>query len=128
NGTLYQPQLVLKIQAPEGAPSFEFAPIAAGQLPINAEQLAALQEGMHNVTQDPIGTARNRFRGLRIPVAGKTGTAENGIPGALDPHAWFTGYSFAHREDKPDIAIAVWVGNSGQGSDVAAPIFRRILE
>ncbi|MEP7358237.1 MAG: penicillin-binding transpeptidase domain-containing protein, partial [Anaerolineales bacterium] len=115
NGTLYQPQLVLKLQAPDSAPSFEFAPIAAGQLPINAEQLAALQEGMHNVTQDPIGTARNRFRGLRIPVAGKTGTAENGIPGALDPHAWFTGYSFAHRADKPDIAIAVWVGNSGQG-------------
>ena len=128
NGTLDQPQLVLKIQAPDAAPSFEFAPIEAGTLPITAEQLAALQEGMHNVTQDPIGTARNRFRGLRIPVAGKTGTAENGLPGQLDPHAWFTGYTFAHRADKPDIAIAVWVGNSGQGSDVAAPIFRRILE
>jgi penicillin-binding protein 2 len=128
NGTLNQPQLVLKIQAPESAPSYEFAPITAGQLPISAEQLAALQEGMHNVTQDPIGTARSRFRGLRIPVAGKTGTAEVGIPGALDPHAWFTGYTFAGQEGKPDIAIAVWVGNSGQGSDVAAPIFRRIVE
>jgi penicillin-binding protein 2 len=127
-GTLYQPQLVLKIEEAGSAPSYQFAPITAGQLPINADQLAALQEGMYNVTQPPIGTARNRFRTLRIPVAGKTGTAENGIPGQLDPHAWFTGYTFAHKEGKPDIAIAVWVGNSGQGSDVAAPIFRRIVE
>ncbi len=127
-GTLNQPQLVLKIQAPDSPPSFEFAPITAGQLPITADQLAALHEGLYNVTQNPIGTARNRFRSLRIPVAGKTGTAENGIPGQFEPHSWFAGYTFAHLEDKPDIAIAVWVGNSGQGSDVAAPIFRRIVE
>jgi cell division protein FtsI/penicillin-binding protein 2 len=80
---------------------------------------------MYNVTREPIGTARNRFRGLRIPVAGKTGTAETA---AADPDAWFAGYTFANRPDRPDIAVAVWVSNRGQGSDVAAPIFRRIIE
>ena len=125
NGTLAQPQLVLKVQPPGGPPSYQFQPIFTGQLPLKPDQLAALQDGLHNVTQDPIGTARNRFRGLRIPVAGKTGTAETGQP---DPHAWFAGYTFAHQADKPDIAIAVWVSNVGEGADVAAPIFRRILE
>ncbi len=127
-GTLMQPQLVRRVAPPEGEPSFQFRPSVAGQLPLNQEQLTALQTAMHNVTQEPLGTARNRFRGLRIPVAGKTGTAETGIPGVEDPHAWFAGYTFAGRPDKPDIAIAVWVSNRGQGSDIAAPIFRRILE
>jgi penicillin-binding protein 2 len=125
NGVQAQPQLVLQVAPPGGQPSYQFQPIFTGQLPLKPDQLAALQEGLHNVTQDPIGTARSRFRGLKIPVAGKTGTAETGQP---DPHAWFAGYTFAHRADKPDIAIAVWVSNIGEGADVAAPIFRRILE
>ncbi|MCC6189602.1 MAG: hypothetical protein IT318_11250 [Anaerolineales bacterium] len=124
-GQLLQPQLVLKIQPPDGEPTFELAPIAAGTLPLSAEQMAALQQAMHNVTQPPIGTARNRFRGFRIPIYGKTGTAETAVP---DPDAWFAGYTFAQSADRPDIAIAVWVSSQGQGSDIAAPIFRRIVE
>lgn len=124
-GTLMQPQLVSRIQAPEGPVTYEFRPKVAGQLPLTEEQLAALQEAMHNVTREPIGTARNRFRSFSIPIAGKTGTAETGVP---DPDAWFAGYTFANRPDRPDIAVAVWVSNRGQGSDVAAPIFRRVIE
>jgi penicillin-binding protein 2 len=129
-GTLLQPQLVLRAQpTDEGAPTFEFQPVAVGELPLDADQLTALQDSMHNVTQPPLGTARNRFAGLRIPVAGKTGTAEDpGLFGTRDPNAWFAGYTFAARADRPDIAIAVMVENVGQGSDFAAPIFRRIVE
>jgi len=125
NGTLYQPQLVLKIQPADGAPTFAMQPVAAGTLPITPEQLAALQLAMHNVTQEPVGTARNRFRAFRIPIYGKTGTAETA---QAEPHAWFVGYTFDQRADQPDIAIAVWVSNIGQGSDIAAPIFRRVVE
>jgi penicillin-binding protein 2 len=128
-GTLYKPQLVLTVRPPAGEPTFELKPLAVGKLPLSAEQLAALQEAMHNVTLGPIGTARNRFRGLKIPVAGKTGTAEDpGTFGVQEPDAWFAGYTFANQPDKPDIAIAVVVSNQGQGSDYAAPIFRRIVE
>ena len=77
------------------------------------------------MTQEPVGTARNRFRAFRIPIYGKTGTAETALP---EPHAWFVGYTFAQRDDLPDIALAVWVSNIGQGSDIAAPIFRRVVE
>jgi penicillin-binding protein 2 len=130
-GALLQPYLVQKVQAADATPSHTFTRTVVGQLPLDATQLAALQAAMHNVTQPPIGTARNRFRSLPswLKVAGKTGTAEDpGVLGIQEPHAWFVGYTFANRPDKPDIAIAVWVGNRGQGSDYAAPIFRRILE
>jgi len=126
-GTLYQPQLVLKVGLENGAPTFEMQPIKVGQLPLTAEQVAAIQEGMYNVMRPPIGTARNRFRNLPtwLKVAGKTGTAEVGIN---EPDAWFAGYTFANRPGKADIAIAVLVRNQGQGSAFAAPIFRRVLE
>ena len=135
-GTLHQPQLALRVQPSEGGgtPSFEFQPIPAGQLPLKPEQLAALQEAMFDVTRDCqgcIGTARNRFRGLPrwLKIAGKTGTAEDpGTFGLNEPDAWFAGYTYDTRSEKPDIAIAVVVQNQGQGSAFAAPIFRRIVE
>ncbi len=131
-GTLYQPQLVLSVQAQDGTSAFTFKPVATGQLPVTSDQLAAIQQGLRDVTRDCvgcIGTARDRFRGLAVAVAGKTGTAEDpGFYGTQDPDAWFAGYTLANRKDKPDIAIAVVVNNQGQGSAFAAPIFRRIVE
>ena len=128
-GTLYQPQLVQSVAGADGLPSFTFAPIEVGTLPLSEDQLAAIQTGMKNVTQEPIGTARNRFRNFPIPVAGKTGTAEDpGVSGIQEPDAWFTGFTYANRSDRPDIAFAVVVQNQGQGSDFAAPIARRIIE
>ena len=46
------------------------------------------------MVSDPRGTANFRLRGLQIPVAGKTGTAESG---SGDPHAWFAGYTWQAR-------------------------------
>ena len=129
-GALLEPQFVQAIQpADGGAPSYVFQPVISSTLPLSTTQLAAIQAGMLNVVQEPLGTARNRFRGFPICVAGKTGTAEDpGLFGEQDPDAWFMGYTCAGRADRPDIAVAVVVQNRGQGSDYAAPIFRRVLE
>ena len=126
-GVLYRPQLVRHIAPPGGAPTYQFEPVVNGRLPVSAEQLALIQEGLRAVTTLPGGTARFVFPNFEIPVAGKTGTAEDPASGG-GPHAWFAGYTEADRADKPDIVVVVLVENIGEGSEFAAPIFRRIVE
>jgi cell division protein FtsI/penicillin-binding protein 2 len=125
-GTLYRPQLVEKIEPVEGEPTNVFTPEVRGTLPIQPFRMEVIQQAMINVVRDSRGTANFRLRGLSIPVAGKTGTAESG---SGDPHAWFAGYTMAGESSgKPDIAIAVILENQGEGSDWAAPVFQRIVE
>ena len=126
-GTLYRPQVVERIAPPDGDATFTFKPEVRGKLPIKPETLQAIQEAMRGVivSTKPRGTAVEVFSGLDIKVAGKTGTATSGV--GL-PHAWFAGYTFEDRKDRPDIAIAVILENAGEGSAYAAPVFRRIVE
>ena len=124
-GKLYKPFLIERIQSAEGDVSYQGEPEVAGTLPLTPETLATLQQAMTQVIRADRGTARRAFLGLNLELAGKTGTAESGIE---DPHAWFAGYTNEGREDKPDIAVAVLVENQGEGSDWAAPIFRRVVE
>ncbi|MFQ5408592.1 MAG: penicillin-binding transpeptidase domain-containing protein [Anaerolineales bacterium] len=124
-GDLYRPQLIESIAGPGEAPVYEFAPEVTGKLPVSPETLAVIQQGLWEVVNARTGTARGSFLGLDVPIYGKTGTAQD-PPRA--PHAWFVGYTQAARDDRPDIAIAVVLENRGEGSQWAAPIFRRVVE
>ena len=125
-GTLYRPQLVDKIQPVTGASISIFKPEAQATLPLSPERLKFIQDAMISVVENPLGTANFRLRGLSIPVAGKTGTAESGD---VKSHAWFAGYTRASENTGlPDIAIAVVLEYAGEGSDWAAPVFKRMVE
>jgi penicillin-binding protein 2 len=124
-GTLYRPQMIERVENVAGDTTFEFTPVVNGELPISANTLTAVREGMLLVTQNTRGTAYNTFVNRNIKVWGKTGTAQN--PGG-DPHAWFIGYTDEQDENRPDIAAVVLVENIGDGSEFAAPIFRRLME
>ncbi|MFW6115452.1 MAG: penicillin-binding protein 2 [Chloroflexota bacterium] len=124
-GTLYRPFIVQRIEGNEQHDEEVTERQAVRTLPVSAEHLAALQEGLLGVTSSTtIGTASHRFSGLEIPVAGKTGTAEAGAAGTA-PHSWFAAYAPA---DNPEIALAVMVENAGEGSTVAAPLARQVIE
>jgi penicillin-binding protein 2 len=123
-GTLYRPQIIEKTTDANGVETIVFKPESRGVLPMHAETLTALRTAMLAVVREKRGTAYSRFYNLRTPVYGKTGTAQtNG-----KSHAWFAGYTDANNPDLPDIAIAVIAENAGEGSQVAAPIFKRIVE
>lgn len=132
-GTIYQPKLIDRIAAGGGAPEESWPVVENGRLPLSDENIAVINESLWNVANGPWGTATDRFEGLPLQVAGKTGTAE--AP-PNNSHAWFAGYAPAAPFTKPDgtaverpeIAIAVIMENAGEGSVVSAPIFRRIVE
>lgn len=57
-----------------------------------------------------------------VTVGCKTGTAQTGSNS--DPHAWFVLFA---PSDNPEIILTVLVENGGEGSKVAGPIAREIL-
>jgi penicillin-binding protein 2 len=132
-GTLYRPAIIDRIGAGGGAPEEPWPSEAQAELPLTDENLLSIQQALRDVASSYIGTATHRFRGLWVPVAGKTGTAETVIG---EPHSWFIGYGPAEpltlfngrTIEEPEIAVVVMIENSGEGSQVAAPVFRRVVE
>ncbi len=134
-GRLYRPQLIHHIVDAEGNLIREYQPELIRELPLSPEVIATVQTGLEMAVSE--GTAwRTRLPNVRI--AGKTGSAEYcdnlaikaGLcpvaPGqTLPTHAWFVGYAPA---EAPELAIAVWVYNGGEGSSVAVPIAKQVFE
>ena len=87
-----------------------------------------IRDAMVSVVENRRGTAQfvlGAYSRNSYSMAGKTGTAESG---SGEPHAWFTGFTRENRQDQPDIAIVVIAENSGEGSEIAAPIFRGMVQ
>ncbi len=123
-GTLYIPNLIEKIAPPDGDPTYIFSPKARGTLAVSPENLNIVQAAMRSVVANKRGTAYYVLANLSVVVSGKTGTAQNSNE---MPHAWFAGYSDAKDSKHPDIAVVIIAENSGEGADIAAPIFRRAM-
>ena len=125
-GTLWQPHLVREVGLLGETRQMAYEPEGT---PINVRMdvIDTIRSGLCAVTTDPTGTAEFVFHNSElqtIGVCGKTGTAQTGGP-TTPSHAWFA--SWAPR-DNPEVAVIVMVETSGEGSGVAAPIARDVLE
>jgi penicillin-binding protein 2 len=123
-GTLYRPQLALRVQKPDGTIVRQFEGERIGRVRIRPSQAAAITNALRGVVQGG-GTAAGAFAGwdhFAYPVAGKTGTSE--VHGK-QPHSWFAAFAPA---DDPEFVVVAVVEEGGHGSQVAAPIVRRVLE
>ncbi len=133
-GTLYKPQIVLRVESPTGEVIETFEPVKRGKVQASPEHLAIMQDALRGVCNEPGGTAYyRRPRGVSFQVAGKTGTAQvvkqgddrgRDLPYDFRDHAWFAAY--APAED-PRIAVAVVNEHGGHGSSGAAPLAMELI-
>ena len=120
NGTLFKPRVVKSIMAKDGRIIKNIEPEVLSKNFVQSESLAIVRKAMHETVVS--GSARS-LANLPGGAGGKTGTAQTGV--GNNTHAWFT--VFAPYEN-PKIALAVLVENGGEGSSMAVPIAREVLE
>ena len=118
-GALRPPYLVSRVRDRGGDTVREGRPGPAAQV-TTPDVAAAVSAMMRSVVREGTGTAA-ALAGLE--VAGKTGTAESGVPGRNQ--AWFIGFAPAND---PVVAVAVLVEDtSGTGGREAAPIAAKVM-
>ncbi len=134
-GTRYKPYIVEKIISHDGKSILENKPTIVEKIEIAQENLDAIRTGMFKVTNEIGGTGWSSFINTKVPISGKTGTAEAGkyrpdpinnpkFYAKYNDHAWFIAFA---PFDKAEIAVAAVVFQGGYGSG-SAPITREILE
>jgi peptidoglycan glycosyltransferase len=125
-GTLMKPYLVQQVTASDLSTVQTTAQSALSQ-PISSAVAGDLGQMMRAVVQDPDGTAYqfNSAATDGIVIAGKTGTAQNGVNNSNLNDAVFTSYApYAN----PDIAVGVISQGGGYGASAAAPIAVKVIE
>lgn len=139
-GTVYRPHVLKEVVAADGRVVQRVAPEALRTLDVDPAHLRLLRESARRVVT--VGHAW--MPGLKIPIAGKTGTAEFGQGDRLDAvgrrvlayHNWFV--SWLPKQDTPDptaeIAMVIFAYNTSAGcradfcANPAISISQRVLE
>jgi penicillin-binding protein 2 len=138
-GTLYQPQIIQRIETADGIEVNDIQPVVTGSLAISPETMRIVKRGLWEAVNTIKGTARG-IKMKQYPISGKTGTAqligrkdlepgeteaEQEISDQYKPHAWFVAYA---PSEEPRIAVAVIVEHGEHGSTAAAPIAKELIK
>ena len=126
NGELLQPHVVKELRDADGKVVRRYDKVVQRRLAVSEENLQVIREGMRQVVAD--GTAP-QAQVPGVEVAGKTGTAEFGIPQGDGPrqvsktHGWFIGFAPVKQ---PKIAVVVFY-ERGNGALNSAPTAGKIM-
>lgn len=119
SGKLTKPYLVSKIGS-EDEKLAEITPKVLGENLAKSSNLNIVRAGMKDACK--LGGTGAPFFNVPYDVGCKTGTAEKELG---NPHAWFTVYA---PFEKAQIALTVLVEDGGEGSSVAAPVAKEIID
>jgi penicillin-binding protein A len=126
NGTLMKPYLIQQVTASDLATVYSASPTKLSQ-PVSPAVANNVKQMMIDVVQQPEGTGSqynaNNEGGLEI--AGKTGTAQNGVNASGLDDAVFTAFAPANN---PKIAVGVMIEGGGYGAAAAAPIAVSVIK
>ena len=109
----------MKAACEVGGTGYPFFDFSVNQ-PISSAQL---KKDIENGLRDQYEATSSAMIRRKISVGCKTGTAES-HGDERNPHSWFTVFA---PFDNPEIVVTVLVEEGGQGSDVAAPIAKKVL-
>jgi penicillin-binding protein 2 len=121
-GKVLAPRIGHRIEDAGGRALQELQAPAERRLKIKPEFRQAILEGLRGAASAQGGTSSSVFKGFPIPVAGKTGTAEEGA-GRAD-QSWYVALA---PYPSPKYVVAVTDEAGGFGAETAAPMARRIL-
>ncbi|MDB5928071.1 MAG: peptidoglycan glycosyltransferase [Betaproteobacteria bacterium] len=134
NGVMFRPHIVNYVEEVHTRQRSLIEPKPIRDLNLKPEHVAVIKNAMVGVNRE--GTSARAFAGAPYTNAGKTGTAqvvglkgekyvESRVAERFRDHALFIAYAPA---DRPTIALAVIVENSGFGARAAAPIARQVFD
>jgi penicillin-binding protein 2 len=98
---------------------------------VDPTALRFVQQGLYEATHASIGTSSGVFGSFKVPIAGKTGSAEKlvnlpGYPNAVNlTQSWWCGYG---PYDSPTIVVCALIENGGEGGAAAAPTALKVFE
>jgi penicillin-binding protein 2 len=121
-GKIVTPHVGMEIEDAAGRVLEEFSPPIRRRFHIDPGSREAILEGLHEAAQVAPGTGAGVFGGFKVPIAGKTGTAER--PGHAD-QSWFAALS---PYPNPRIVTIATIEEGGFGAESAAPAVLQILE
>lgn len=119
-GALLKPRIVKSITDSQGRVVKNTEPEIISKDFVDPNSLNIIRNAMHDTVTDGSGRALSQLPGS---AGAKTGTAQTGV--GTNTHAWFTVFA---PFDNPRIALTVMIENGGEGSSVAVPIARDVLE
>jgi penicillin-binding protein 2 len=136
-GFLYRPTVIHHITDGNGEIVQPFEPEVLNSVSVDRQWLDIVAEGMRRVNLEG-GTGATFVDWLDefgISTAGKTGTAEYCDNIAIErgwcregqilpTHSWFVGYA---PFENPEIVVAAFIFNGGEGSRWAAPVVREVM-
>jgi penicillin-binding protein 2 len=103
-----------------------FLPAPARAVGVDQGALALVRDGLVLATHSSFGTSSGVFGGYAVQIAGKTGTAEKVVDGALRDQSWWCGY--APADSTPTIVVCSVIENGGHGGTAAAPAALKVFE
>jgi len=124
-GTLMKPYLVQQVTASDLSTVTSTTPSVLSQ-PVSSSVASDVGKMMLAVVQDSDGTAYSFNQNVvGVEIAGKTGTAQNGVNNSGLDDAAFT--CFAPYAN-PKIAVGVIIQGGGYGATAAAPIAVKVIQ
>jgi peptidoglycan glycosyltransferase len=123
-GTLMRPYLVDRVIAPNLSALVTTQPTVLSHA-VSPRVAGQVTQMMASVVSSPYGTAHATAYIPGLPIAAKTGTAQNGVNNSGLDDAVFTCFAPVHN---PVIAVGVVVKGGGLAADASAPVAVAIIK